>query len=251
MSGRSRSTAATRAPQRISDGSGPISEPAPSTTIVRPSSRSHSGLSSTSPMASATEGSTTPASTHFSIRRRMPGPRSRSPRYGSTSSSTALAVADDLDAVQLQPRLGPVGQRHVLDARRPRAADRPARRDRRGRCRRVPAARPARPRPAGGSARGTRERQFDSPSAARAPVGSTVLSASATTLRPTAEVLRLPSASAAKTTPCCSSPVTGSSCPKWATWREALMPPSGRTAAATASRACAPRAASGRTRCRR
>ena len=68
-----RSTAATRAPQRSSDGSGPISAPAPSTATVRPSSRSQSGLSSTASTASATVGSTTPASTHVVDPARMPG----------------------------------------------------------------------------------------------------------------------------------------------------------------------------------
>ncbi len=79
MSGWSRSTAATRAPHRINDGSGPISAPAPSTATVCPSSRSQSGLSSTWPIASPTVGSMIPALAQASSRRRIPVPRSRSP----------------------------------------------------------------------------------------------------------------------------------------------------------------------------
>ena len=74
-SGRARSTAATVAPQRSSDRSGPISAAAPRTTTVRPSSRSQSGLSMTASTASRRVGSTTPAATHASSRRRRSSPR--------------------------------------------------------------------------------------------------------------------------------------------------------------------------------
>ena len=79
--GAARSTAATRAPQRSSDGSGPISAPAPSTATVCPSSRSQSGLSQHQldrlgqPTARRLR-----RATQASSRRRRASPRSRSPR---------------------------------------------------------------------------------------------------------------------------------------------------------------------------
>jgi hypothetical protein len=65
------------APQRSSAVNGPISAPAPSTTIRWSDRSSHCGLSATSRTASAHEGSTTPAATQLSSWRLRSAPRSR------------------------------------------------------------------------------------------------------------------------------------------------------------------------------
>jgi len=90
MAGRGRSIPITRAPQLSSTGSGPTSAPAPSTTTVRPGRASQSGDAATVRTASAQDDSMMPAATHASSWRSRASPLSRSPRYGTASSRSAV-----------------------------------------------------------------------------------------------------------------------------------------------------------------
>ena len=116
IAGRSRSTAATRAPHRISEGSGPISAPAPSTATVWPSAAASPGWPAPASTASATVGSTTPACDPVVDAAADLVAAQPLAAVGQHELVDRLAAAADLDAARARRRgrSRPLGERVLL-----------------------------------------------------------------------------------------------------------------------------------------
>ena len=201
MAGWGRSTAAIRAPQLSSTGSGPISAPAPSTATVRPGRASHLR---DSPRRSATAsaqdrfddaGGDPRPRAGGAGRRRSAACRGRAPTASRSAVAPVPATCDGGQA-----RAGPAAESTGRRGRSPRSSvpdhphppvqptpARPWPRTSR------PASRSARPRSACGSAPGSPSPPVGFPARRAAPrPGRPGASASATTAWPSAEVLLPP-----------------------------------------------------------